>query len=194
MNGIDDFTKTSEAKKATYAFTVGSLLKLAHTKAFDGKTTVLHFICKTLQRHYPQSLKLKEDFDNFYKVLNLSMDSIQQSIDLLESDVALMDRLVREQAKEIGSWAAVCISGSGSGETDPLRMPMAQYVWHAQQELKNMNRLIHKVQERFRKLKDYWGEDPDMTADEFFDSLNAFIQVRLRISWLMYLSLLTIIR
>jgi hypothetical protein len=45
----DSNSRTPGAQPVVTAITFGSLLKLTHTKAFDGRTTVLHYLVGTLQ-------------------------------------------------------------------------------------------------------------------------------------------------
>jgi hypothetical protein len=86
------------------AFRLDSLLKLSHTKAFNAKTTVLHFLVSQLARRDGDCLLLSQDMPDAVPAARLSLDSVRSDVAALKHGLLAVEKLVREQAKLDGGW------------------------------------------------------------------------------------------
>jgi hypothetical protein len=86
------------------AFRLESLLKLSHTKAFNAKTTVLHFLVSQLARRDADCLRLAEELPDAAPASRLSLDAVRADVSALKQGLGAVEKLVREQAKLEGGW------------------------------------------------------------------------------------------
>ena len=92
----------SSAGSGIVAFKLDSLLKLNHTKSFDGKTTALRFLVRTIMRKEPDTLLLSDDMPDVTDAGRLTLESLAKDLSTLKDGLASVERLVREQALKAG--------------------------------------------------------------------------------------------
>lgn len=97
----------SGASSGIVAFRLDSLLKLSHTKAFDGRTTALRFLVSLFARKDPDALQLGADLPDVTDAGRLTLEGLTKDVTALRDGLAGVERLVREQALKAGGFDAV---------------------------------------------------------------------------------------
>jgi len=86
---------------------VTSLSKLSLTKAFDNKTTVLHFLVKQVRRaKQKELLKLSKDFSISEPASRLTVPALLQELNELSTELSQIARLVDEQERAEGGFSS----------------------------------------------------------------------------------------
>eukprot|EP00937_MAST-01D_sp_MAST-1D-sp2_P001223 g1223.t1 len=101
----------SDGKGKARAFTLDSLLKLSHTKAFDNKTTVLDYLVKVVMKHQSAALDFKSELKHVHAASRMSMRSIENEAKDLATGLGSM----RERAAAVESAAAVAAGAAEAG-------------------------------------------------------------------------------
>jgi hypothetical protein len=144
--------------KKTRAITVESLLQLGRTKSFDGKTTLLEFLAENLHKQAPSSLALKE-----------LLASVEDAKDLPFPKLAAELRNFQNNIRQIESQIPLLPEGALTG-------PQA-FVRDAAEKTAFALRELEEAQALYRELVDYFGEDPQMRSEVFFNHLWKFVCV-----------------
>lgn len=106
---------TGSASAAVAGFTLQSLLKLAHTKAFNGKTTVLQYLAAVLARKDVDALELGADLPLVAGAARVDVRILKEDLSSLRKDLSNVERLVREQARSAHANPSSSTAVSSSG-------------------------------------------------------------------------------
>ena len=186
------------------AFTLDSLLKLKDAKAFDKKTTVMHYLIRIIRRSNASVLKFYEHLPDMVEAAKVSSEQINSELRNLERQLgeaqtvlkkdAEAKKKARQEAKELlqQTRAAAGLPPDSDSDSDDdsatvdsrneLRRlnlgndstPYATFASHAKDRLMKVSNEVALVQEKYRDVLSYFGEDPKLNSQEFFKTLNTF--------------------
>jgi hypothetical protein len=143
-------------------FSVESLLKLQSAKAFDKKTTVLTYVVRLVARNDEDSLRFPEELKNISEASRMTMDMIISEKSTLKQEFDINFKVVENiRAKDLTS------------NTDA----MIDFFAKADELCKKLDGGFEKVRDKFTKVLEYFGEEPNMTCQDFFSTLSKFVQV-----------------
>lgn len=139
-------------------------------------------------------LDFHEDLSYVNDCVNIILDSLCSDIIVLKDEMEKVHKTAQDQADELmllgktGKLSLVelkeqrtnvrTLSGvSQYNQVDHLtgRTPMERFTIHARDSINDALVLTSHVQEKFKKLLQYFGEDEKMASNEFFGTLNRFI-------------------
>lgn len=86
-------------KSKAGAFKLDSLLKLNHAKAFDKKTTFLHYIVLVVQRNNELLLRFKDDLPTVMKADRVYWDQVEQDLEEVENQLENVRQVALHQAR-----------------------------------------------------------------------------------------------
>jgi len=86
-------------KSKAGAFKLDSLLKLNHAKAFDKKTTFLHYIVLVVQRNNELLLRFKDDLPTVMKADRVYWDQVEQDLEEVENQLENVRQMSLHQAR-----------------------------------------------------------------------------------------------
>ena len=92
-------TAGSTSKSKAGAFTLESLLKLSQAKAFDRKTTFLHYIVLVVQRNNELLLRFKDDLPTVMKADKVYWDQVVSDLEEVENQLENVRRVALHQAQ-----------------------------------------------------------------------------------------------
>jgi len=186
---------TGGSGRVAHGFTLDALLKLDEAKAFDKKTSVLQYLVKIVKANEPDLLKVHEEMPSIVPAENVVVESLVSELkelnDQLDSvkataeaegrrirdgkepdlNISAIDKL-KQQKTEIKDVDGV----SMYNEAFPTALtPMEQFVQYAEKKTKEALDRTDEVQENFKGVLSYFGEDPAMTSTAFFGTLNKFV-------------------
>jgi hypothetical protein len=155
------------------AFTLDSLLKLNQAKAFDKKTTFLHYIVLIVQRNNENLLNFSDDLQIIAKAERVYWDQCLSDLEDVENQLENVRRISLHEAKGKPKYqiSKKQTSGDDDSITDDVEMSLEEEVESLRSTqtglftlsaIKQVSSLRDKVDStagKFQKLLEYFGED-----------------------------------
>ena len=178
------------SKQKAGAFKLESLLKLSHAKAFDKKTTFLHYIVLVVQRNNELLLRFKDDLSTVLKADKVYWDQCVSDLEEVENQLENVRRIALHQARlalayrikknhsvnESGESLSDC-SMSLEEEVELLRAtPIGVFTLAAIKKVSTLRDKVETTKAKFKKLLEYFGEEDkqDMQPHELFNIMVTF--------------------
>eukprot|EP01116_Phalansterium_solitarium_P025538 TRINITY_DN9813_c0_g1_i2.p5 TRINITY_DN9813_c0_g1~~TRINITY_DN9813_c0_g1_i2.p5 ORF type:complete len:377 (-),score=186.05 TRINITY_DN9813_c0_g1_i2:256-1386(-) len=164
---IGNYLNGGTANGRAYGFKIEGVIKLADTKAADGKQSLLHFIYNQLKAKYPDLLDWWTELSDVPKASNVSSITVRD-----ESGV------IRTGLKKIQA-AYDSLSEQDGILDDPLQGPyvrkMKLFLQESQEKAAELDAAVERVNTEFATLCKKFGEDPEAFKwEEFFPLLIRF--------------------
>ncbi|KAL7551802.1 hypothetical protein ACHAWF_014998 [Thalassiosira exigua] len=186
---------TGGSGRMAQGFTLDALLKLDEAKAFDKKTSVLQYLVKLVRANEPNLLNVHEEMPSIGPAENVIVETFVSELKELDEQLtsvkgtaaaegqrkregkaqqrteSALDRL-RHQKTKIKDVEGVHMYN----QPLPVELTaMEKFSLYAEKRTKEAFARIDEVQENFKGVLSYFGEDPAMTSADFFGTLNKFI-------------------
>lgn len=170
------------------AFTIESLLKLNQAKAFDKKTTFLHYIVLIVMRHNESLTNFKDDLPSVMKADKIYWDQIENDLEEVENQLENVRKIALHEVfgKKKPSWARKKKgddddfsqdSMSLEEEVEALRSTrIGIFTLQAIKIVSALREQVEGTRLKFRKLLEYFGEDDrkKMNPHELFEIICIF--------------------
>ncbi|KAH6579599.1 hypothetical protein BASA50_000650 [Batrachochytrium salamandrivorans] len=150
----------SSAKGGAFGFTLDSLTKLIDVKSSDRKTSILNYIVASIDQKFPDLADLGLSGQVLEQASKVSLVSISQEINEL---VRGMDGLDRELQ-----------NSDPIAKGDMLKVYTEQFVSKEKAELLKFSERHKKMEESFKIVVEYYGEDSS-TTPAFFSIFSTFL-------------------
>ena len=148
-------------------FSLESLSKLSEAKAFDKKTTFLHYIILIVERNNELLLKYYDDIPTVLEAHNIFWDQCQQDLEEVENQLENVRRISLHEARANSGAAVTGISDDDSlGEMDlsleeevvSLRAtPTGLFTLNAIKQVSALREKIERTKAKCLRLKQYFG-------------------------------------
>ncbi|KAL7522550.1 hypothetical protein ACHAWX_007259 [Stephanocyclus meneghinianus] len=186
---------TGGSGRMAHGFTLDALLKLDEAKAFDKKTSVLQYLVKLVKVNEPDLLKVHAEMPSIGPAESVIVDGLISEL----KDLSERLKNVKETAIAEGIRYRVSKAATQTGtaldrlkhqrtkikeiegvnmynQTEPSELtPMEKFVAYAEKRTAEALARTDEVQELFKGVLTYFGEDPAMTSTDFFGTLNKFV-------------------
>ncbi|KAL7489856.1 hypothetical protein ACHAW6_015582 [Cyclotella cf. meneghiniana] len=186
---------TGGSGRIAHGFTLDALLKLDEAKAFDKKTSVLQYLVKLVKVNEPDLLKVHAEMPSIGPAESVIVDGLISEL----KDLSERLKNVKETAIAEGIRYRVSKAATQTGtaldrlkhqrtkikEIEGVNMynqteyseltPMEKFVAYAEKRTAEALARTDEVQELFKGVLTYFGEDPAMTSTDFFGTLNKFV-------------------
>lgn len=191
---------TTDEDGGARGFKLQSLLRLSATKAFNNKTTVLHFLLSMIERGDRDLLRLREDLTLVPAAARISLSQLRSELANLRKGLTSVERLVREQAKEFGWGSMGAVGGFGSPaahrpgggaggaasassdetssdaeEAGSDVLALSDFAAEAQRMLRETAEAVDLTAETFSGVLEFFGESDSMDESTFFSTLTEFL-------------------
>jgi len=184
-----------------HAFTLESLLKLNQSKAFDRKTTILHYLVTLVKRNDATLLKFKDDISSIVRAEKIAFDqTVVEELKKLEVELKRVEKIALNEAEKIknqgGGMSKLSIGELAGMKTSLIRTssgnatvthhdkalpiqdisltPIGRFSVDASAALSDAQSYASKVSKKFRDVLRYFGEDNSLQPMQFFQTLSAF--------------------
>lgn len=184
-----------------HAFTINSLLKLNQSKAFDRKTTILHYLVMLVKRNDESLLHFKEDISSVVKAAPVAYElMVVEELAKLKNELHAVKKVALKEAeratKEDGgaqTMIGMTVSDYASQKTSLVRSdsgvthhdkavqlnqlkitPIGRFSIDASAAIKETEEYTGKVSEKFKAVLKYFGESSSMPPMQFFNTLSTF--------------------
>jgi hypothetical protein len=207
-HGTDDSngnSKDGDAKVHAKAFTLESLLKLNQAKAFDKKTSILHYLVMLVKRNDESLLRFKDDIQSVNKAEKIQFSYVNEELTKLNKELGVVKAVaiaegtkMKEASEKDGSALARKMSlvdlssqktklktADGTTHYDtavPMDAeglgltPIGRFAMDATEAWNETKEYTTKVWSKFCDVLKYFGEDDKLTPGQFFTTLSAFIR------------------
>ncbi|KAL3921678.1 MAG: hypothetical protein SGILL_002621 [Bacillariaceae sp.] len=172
------------------AFTLDSLLKLKEAKAFDKKTTFLHYIILIVQRNNEILLKYYDDLPTVLKADKVFWDQCQQDLEEVENQLENVRRISLYEAKmkkqfklqrgkkdsQSDDESLGDMDLSLEEEVELLRAtPSGVFTLGAIKQVSALRDKIDRTNSKFTRVLEYFGEETrKMQPHELFNTITVF--------------------
>jgi len=144
-----------------YGFKLDALNKLRDTKAADNQTTLLHYLVQVVMSKHPDVLDFGRELKHVAPASRVVLSNIQSNIATLTSGF-----------KKLEEEIPLSKSDDPSDRFVPV---MTEFVEKRKPVLEELNTGLKAMDEEFKVLSATFGENPDVTPDQFFGNLATFI-------------------
>jgi Formin Homology 2 Domain len=171
-----------------------SVLLLCKAKAFDKKTSVLHYLVKLIKRNNESLLGLRDDLRHLKEAEFVVLDNLCGEIKSLKEEIEPVLQIVKAQAEDLeekGQLTQMSIKELAEQKTSvrtvgcvPLynkmehhtgRTPMERFTLNAAGRIEDALVYTETVKVKFSKVLDYFGEDSNIASNDFFGTMNTFL-------------------
>lgn len=190
VNQINTGGEGNEAQ----GFTLDALMKLSEAKAFDKKTSVLHYVVRLVQRNDESLLDVAKDIVHTKDAELVVLDSLCNDMKALKDELVPVLETVKKQAdgleekgelkqmtaKELREQRSIIRNVANVpqyNKADNLtgRTSMERFAINARESIDDAVGYTENVKEKFLKLLEYFGEDAGMQSNDFFGILTKFM-------------------
>lgn len=169
-------TAGSSKKSKARGVSLESLLKLSQAKAFDKKTTFLHYVVLVVQRNNNDLLHFKEDIPNVMKADKVHWDQCLSDLEEVEHQLETVRKIALFEARDTLSSKTRKKMKKAAGDEDEENLPDVEISLEEEvaalratqvglftlDAIKKVSALRDKVEwtnKRFGRLCEYLGED-----------------------------------
>jgi hypothetical protein len=189
---LDALPKLNEVSRLTYQRI--HLTRHQQAKAFDKRTSVLHYFVKLLKRNDESLLEVHNDLLNVKAAELVILDNLSVDIQALKDEIRPVLETVTLQADELealGQLTAMTLKELSEQKTSIKaiahvpqynkvehhtgRTPMERFSRYADSRIDDALAYSQAVKDKFSHLLDYFGEDRNKASNEFFGILNKFL-------------------
>jgi hypothetical protein len=154
-------------------FRVDSLAKLADTRSFDGKTTLLHYLVSHCERRDRDLLSVDDDLPHL-------PSAARRTFAALDEDISPLQRGLAALQSEIAACEAAAAGGAAAA--DGYVAKLRAFYTEATTQVAAMEAALADAKALFRRAAEYFGEDGDAAAaakaqepERFFSKLQGFL-------------------
>mmetsp|Transcript_7630 Transcript_7630/g.18798 ORF Transcript_7630/g.18798 Transcript_7630/m.18798 type:complete len:1319 (+) Transcript_7630:555-4511(+) len=170
-------TAGNSSKSKAGGFSLESLSKLSQAKAFDKKTTFLHYVILILERNNELLLKFYDDIPTVLEAENIFWDQCQQDLEEVENQLENVRRISLHEAKSINNQPmfAKTSDDDSLGEMEltleeevvSLRATQTgQFTLGAIKQVSALRERIERTKAKCVRLKQYFGVTSETTEPQ----------------------------
>jgi len=176
-------------------FTLDALLKLNEAKAFDKKTSVLHYVVKLVKKNDSGLLTFSNDISSVIPAESVLLDSLANEVKALGQELVGVRKTVQTEAErleEAGELRPMTLEDLKEQRTTVRqvgnisqfnkmdhhtgRTPMERFTVNATYSCDQATGCIEDVRKKFLAVLEYFGEDENMPTGDFFGILRRFMR------------------
>ncbi|KAL7495540.1 hypothetical protein ACHAWT_005507 [Skeletonema menzelii] len=183
---------TGGSGSMAHGFTLDALLKLDEAKAFDKKTSVLQYLVKLVKGNEPDLLNVHEEMPSIgpaesvvVETLVSELKELNDQLQKVKSTATTEGTKMRENTPSPTGLEKLRQQRTKIKDVDGVNMYnqtetihltiMEKFVVYAEKCTKEAFSRIDEVQENFKGVLAYFGENPTMSSSDFFGTLNKFV-------------------
>jgi len=191
---VNEINTGGESNGAAAGFNLEALLKLNEAKAFDKKTSVLHYLIKLVMHNDESLLGFYSDLKRSKEAVNVVLDSLVSDMKDLQKELDGVVGIAKEDAERAekagertfslqdlrGQRSSIHFSTAGVPQFNQIdhhtgRTPMERFTLQAGASIQHAIEFADGIHQKYVKLLEYFGEDLQMASDDFFRTLNSFV-------------------
>jgi hypothetical protein len=160
---IGNYMNGDSYRGGAFGFNIDLLTKLQDIKSNDNKITLNNYLVKTIQKHYPELMKINEDLQTLDKAYRISTKAIDQEIANLECGMINLQKELKNQ--------------DDNSESLQYKNALSEFLKETEPVFDELIALRSEMRESFKNIVEYFGEDVKTTTSEgFFSIFKTFIK------------------
>jgi hypothetical protein len=190
---VNQINTGGEGNKAM-GFTLDALLKLNEAKAFDKKTSVLHYVVKLVKKNDEGLLMFESDISHVIPAESVLLDSLAADVKAIREELDSVLDIVRKDAErleEAGKIQKMSLAELVEQKTMVHhvgivpqfnkishltgRTSMERFTLNAKVACEQASESIENIQKKYAMVLGYFGEDEKMATGDFFGILRRFM-------------------
>jgi Formin Homology 2 Domain len=155
---------------------------------------VLHYLVKLIKQNDESVLGLKDDLKHLKQAESLVLDGLCNDIKALKDEIRPVFETVKSQADDLeekGQLVQMTLKELAEQKTSVRtvanvpqynkidhhtgRTPMERFTLNAEVKIEEATSYADKVKEKFANVLEYFGEDGSMASNDFFGTMNTFL-------------------
>lgn len=161
---VGNFLNSGTAKGAANAFGLDSLGKLNDTKAEGSNKTLLRYIVEYVMTKYPEVLTFVDEIGAVKYATKVSYETIQSDINELRKSINDTDKRIPNVKKS-------------EDKFDVFHRVMPDTLKDAKTKFEELEKLFQKVDEEYKALLVFYGEDAKTPPEKFYSTVTDFISL-----------------
>lgn len=157
---IGNYLNGGTNRGRAFGFKLDSLHKLLDVKTNNG-TTLMNYLVELVESKYPNLADIQDDFPHVGDACRESLQMLQTDLAKLKGDLNLVDREKNHEGHTLPG--------------DKFKQVMSAFFTEASKQVAECEELAKKAEENFKATCTFYCEDPKQDSQQFFDSLNRFI-------------------
>jgi len=158
---LGNYLNFGSRKGSAYGFKLDSLLKMSDTRA-SATATLTHFLLESLEKFESNLCDFPSNLGSVERASKISLTD-------LSTAAASLKRTVDSLLNEITAFEKVSV-------TDPFVLVMKEFALKASEEVQGLCTKLGEIEEKFKKLCQYYSEDPaQIKASDFFGIISGFL-------------------
>ena len=190
---VNQINTGGEGNLAT-GFTLDALLKLNEAKAFDRKTSVLHYVVKLVKKNDETLLAFESDVCHVIPAESVLLDTVAGDVKVIQEELEDTVKIVSKEAERLekaGNLPKLTLSDlleqksivKSIGSVPQFnkishltgRTSMERFAMNARVACDQAVESVESVKSKYASLLGYFGEDENMPTGEFFGILRRFM-------------------
>jgi len=165
MLAMGNYLNGGTSKGAAWGFKLESLSKVIGTKTVDGKSTLLHYLARTLA-------KVKDDSDGPSEATMLSaqMPSIEAATRVVWQDEAAELNAITNSLKQVETQVKL-------DKVEAFTSSMGAFLQAARGPAESLSESYQQTDQACKSLREWFGEDPKSPPEHIFGALHNFTLV-----------------
>lgn len=157
---IGNYMNGTGVKGGAFGFRVSSINKLVDTKSVNN-TTLLHFLEKTVSRHFRDMERFLEELDRPAEAYRVNLLEVRRDLTELRTGF----KRLRDELKEHHT------------NVDPTEFArqMRNFANKAERQLEDLVDDVNAADAAFKEVVRFYGEDEKMTSSEFYGIFKTFV-------------------
>ena len=163
-------------------------------KAFDKKTSVLHYLVRLVKRNDKDLLTVLSDLVHVKQAELVVLSSLCNELKALKDEIDPIHQTIVKQAEkleEAGQIVPLSLQELKEQKTtvrksDNIpqynrvvhhtgRTPMERFILHSEAQVNAALAFSESVEKKFSDLLEYFGEDEGMSSNDFFGTMTRFL-------------------
>ena len=164
-------------------------------KAFDKKTSVLHYLVRLVKRNDKDMLTVLDDLRHVKEAELVVLDSLVNEIKAIKDEIGPIHQTIVRQAEKLEESGQIVqlslqeLKGQKTTirKSDNVpqynkvdhhtgRTPMERFILHADAQVNAALAFSESVKKKFSELLEYFGEDDGMASNAFFGTMRSFLE------------------
>merc|ERR1712071_350203 len=175
---LGNHINTGGSGNAAAGFSLKALIELDNAKAFDKKTSVLHYLVTLIKKNDKSVLDFKEELPSIELAEKVALGSVKDETQEFNGELKETSATIKNMLGDI------CASDNTKSELkdkDPkdessekkngAKHPMEQFLDHAESSIKDAFTRIDAASQKYQRILEYFGEDDKMNSAEFFGTI-----------------------
>jgi len=155
---VGNYINGSTGRGGAWGFKLNSLLKMLDVRN-SNRITLMHYVANLVEQQYPECKELSSDLTSIEGASRENIQMIEGDLNRLRNALAVVDTLSKHP----------------DAPDDSFKASLLKFFEPATQYLDQVRAKIETLKSQYKKVVEYFSEDPKTQSEDFFGNVYAFI-------------------